>query len=40
MAAVLKNHFQQVVAVIGLGIGLWYLGSHVTSLGLPANAFG
>lgn len=40
MAAVLKNRFQQVVAVIGLGIGLWYLGSYITSLGLPATAFG
>jgi heme/copper-type cytochrome/quinol oxidase subunit 1 len=36
----LRNRFQQVVAVIGLGIGLWYVGSYVTSLGLPSTAFG
>lgn len=40
MAIVLNNRFQQIVAVIGLGIGLWYVGSFVTSLGLPATAFG
>lgn len=28
------------VAVIGLGLALWYLGSFVTSLGYPAVSFG
>ena len=36
----LKNRFQQVVAVIGIGLALWYLGEYITSLGLPATAFG
>jgi hypothetical protein len=36
----LKNRFQQVVAVIVLGLGLWYLGSFITTLGHPATVFG
>ena len=36
----LKNRFQQVVVVIGLGLGLWYLGSYFTTLGYPAPVFG
>jgi heme/copper-type cytochrome/quinol oxidase subunit 1 len=28
------------VAVIGLGLGLWYLGSYITTLGYPAPVFG
>jgi hypothetical protein len=37
---VLKNRAQQVVAVIGLGLLLWYLGEYVTSLGIPPAVFG
>ena len=38
--AVLKNRFQQVVAVIGLGLALWYVGVFITSLGYPAPLVG
>jgi heme/copper-type cytochrome/quinol oxidase subunit 1 len=37
---VLKNRFQQVVAVIGLGLVLWYLASYITTLGYPTPVFG
>jgi hypothetical protein len=30
---VLKNRFQQVVAVIGLAVGLWLVGQYITTLG-------
>ena len=33
----LKNRFQQLVAVIGMGIGLWFLGSYITLLGQPSS---
>jgi heme/copper-type cytochrome/quinol oxidase subunit 1 len=35
LVAVLKNRFQQVVVVIGIGLGLWLLGNYITSLGQP-----
>jgi heme/copper-type cytochrome/quinol oxidase subunit 1 len=34
---VLKNRFQQIVAVIGLGAGLWLVGTFVTTLGGPKS---
>jgi hypothetical protein len=37
---VLSNRFQQVVAVIGLGLGLWFLGTYITTLGFPPSVFG
>ena len=37
MESVLKNRVQQVVKVIRLGIGLWFLGSYITLLGQPSN---
>jgi heme/copper-type cytochrome/quinol oxidase subunit 1 len=33
LTVVLKNRFQQIVAVIGLGVGLWLVGTFVASLG-------